>query len=54
MQGFLTINFFPGGRKDGEAEEYNGGRTSSVSLVADEDTVKRDIVRLGYRRLGVG
>ncbi|CAF1367088.1 unnamed protein product [Adineta ricciae] len=28
VQGFPTIKFFPGGRKDGQAEEYDGGRTS--------------------------
>ncbi|CAF1088207.1 unnamed protein product [Rotaria sordida] len=29
IQGFPTIKFFPSGRKDGQAEEYDGGRTSS-------------------------
>lgn len=32
IQGFPTIKFFPAGRKDGEAENYDGGRTSSVSV----------------------
>ncbi len=30
VQGFPTIKFFPSGRKDGQAEDYDGGRTSSV------------------------
>jgi len=29
VQGFPTIKFFPAGKKDGQAEDYNGGRTSS-------------------------
>ena len=29
VRGFPTIKFFPGGKKDGEAEDYDGGRTSS-------------------------
>ncbi|UJR25254.1 hypothetical protein I4U23_006606 [Adineta vaga] len=29
VQGFPTIKFFPGGRKDGQAEDYDGGRTSN-------------------------
>ncbi|CAF1232922.1 unnamed protein product [Adineta ricciae] len=28
IQGFPTIKFFPAGRKDGQAEDYNGGRSS--------------------------
>jgi len=28
IQGFPTIKFFPAGRKDGQAEDYDGGRTS--------------------------
>ena len=31
VQGFPTIKFFPAGKKDGQAEEYGGGRTASVS-----------------------
>ncbi len=30
VQGFPTIKFFPSGRKDGQAEDYDGGRTSNV------------------------
>jgi protein disulfide-isomerase A6 len=30
VQGFPTIKFFPSGKKDGQAEDYDGGRTSSV------------------------
>jgi hypothetical protein len=30
VQGFPTIKFFPAGRKDGQGEDYDGGRTSSV------------------------
>ena len=33
VQGFPTIKFFPSGSKDGQAEEYDGGRTSSVNIV---------------------
>ncbi|CAF3636329.1 unnamed protein product [Rotaria sordida] len=33
IQGFPTIKFFPSGRKDGQAEEYDGGRTSSDIVV---------------------
>ncbi|CAF2416279.1 unnamed protein product [Rotaria sp. Silwood2] len=29
VQGFPTIKFFPAGRKDGQAEDYNGGRSSN-------------------------
>lgn len=29
VRGFPSIKFFPAGKKDGEAEEYDGGRTSS-------------------------
>ncbi|CAF1340758.1 unnamed protein product [Adineta steineri] len=29
IQGFPTIKFFPAGKKDGQAEEYNGGRSTS-------------------------
>lgn len=29
IRGFPTIKFFPGGKKDGSAEEYDGGRTSA-------------------------
>ena len=29
VRGYPTIKYFPGGKKDGEAEEYDGGRTSS-------------------------
>lgn len=54
VQGFPTIKFFPGGQKDGEAEDYDGGRTSSVSLSAVGNTITSDAARLGYRRLGVG
>jgi protein disulfide-isomerase A6 len=32
VQGFPTIKFFPAGKKDGQAEDYNGGRTSSVCI----------------------
>jgi protein disulfide-isomerase A6 len=32
VQGFPTIKFFPAGKKDGQAEDYNGGRTSSVCV----------------------
>jgi protein disulfide-isomerase A6 len=32
VQGFPTIKFFPAGKKDGQAEEYNGGRTSNVCI----------------------
>lgn len=32
VQGFPTIKFFPAGRKTGEAEEYNGGRSASVCI----------------------
>ena len=30
VQGFPTIKFFPAGKKNGQAEDYNGGRTASV------------------------
>jgi protein disulfide-isomerase A6 len=30
VQGFPTIKMFPSGKKNGQAEEYDGGRTSSV------------------------
>ena len=30
IQGFPTIKFFPAGKKNGQAEDYNGGRTASV------------------------
>lgn len=33
VQGFPTIKFFPSGAKDGQAEDYNGGRTSSVTII---------------------
>ena len=33
VQGFPTIKFFPAGKKDGQAEDYNGGRTSSVCFL---------------------
>lgn len=29
VRGYPTIKYFPGGKKDGEAQEYDGGRTSS-------------------------
>ena len=29
VRGYPTIKYFPGGRKVGEAQEYDGGRTSS-------------------------
>ena len=29
MRGYPTIKYFPGGKKDGEAQEYDGGRTAS-------------------------
>lgn len=29
IRGFPTIKYFPGGKKDGSAEEYDGGRTSA-------------------------
>ena len=29
VRGYPTIKYFPGGKKDGEAEEYDGGRTGS-------------------------
>jgi hypothetical protein len=32
VQGFPTIKFFPAGKKDGQAEDYNGGRTTSVCI----------------------
>ena len=32
VQGFPTIKFFPSGAKDGQAEDYGGGRTSSVGF----------------------
>lgn len=32
VQGYPSIKFFPAGRKDGQAENYDGGRTSSVQL----------------------
>lgn len=33
VQGFPTIKFFPAGRKDGEAQDYDGGRTANVSFL---------------------
>jgi len=38
VQGFPTIKYFPAGKKDGRAEEYDGGRTSSdiVSWALDK------------------
>ena len=33
VQGFPTIKFFPAGKKDGQAEDYNGGRSASVSFI---------------------
>ncbi|XP_067123070.1 protein disulfide-isomerase A6 homolog [Centruroides vittatus] len=38
VKGFPTIKFFPAGRKDGSAEEYDGGRTSGdiVSWALDK------------------
>jgi len=32
IQGFPTIKFFPAGKKDGQAEDYNGGRSSNVRI----------------------
>jgi protein disulfide-isomerase A6 len=32
VQGFPTIKFFPSGSKTGQAEDYDGGRTSSVGF----------------------
>ena len=29
VRGYPTIKYFPGGKKDGEAQEYDGGRTAS-------------------------
>ena len=29
IRGFPTIKMFPAGKKDGEAEDYDGGRTAS-------------------------
>ncbi|WAR17609.1 PDIA6-like protein [Mya arenaria] len=29
IRGYPTIKYFPGGKKDGEAQEYDGGRTAS-------------------------
>lgn len=29
IRGFPTIKMFPGGKKDGESSDYDGGRTSS-------------------------
>ncbi len=29
MRGYPTIKFFPQGKKDGTAEDYDGGRTAS-------------------------
>lgn len=29
VRGFPTIKMFPAGKKDGEAEEYDGGRTAN-------------------------
>ncbi len=28
MKGYPTIKFFPGGKKDGDAQDYDGGRTA--------------------------
>ena len=38
MRGYPTIKFFPAGDKSGDAEEYDGGRTSSsiVSWALDK------------------
>lgn len=33
VQGFPTIKFFQSGPKDGQAEDYDGGRTSSVNFL---------------------
>lgn len=30
IQGFPTIKFFPSGKKTGQPEDYNGGRTANV------------------------
>ena len=32
IQGFPTIKFFAAGKKNGQAEEYDGGRTASVCI----------------------
>ena len=55
VQGFPTIKFFPGGRKDGQAEEYDGGRTADVShqFFIEEQQLGVPYF-LGYRCMGTG
>ena len=38
IRGYPTIKYFPGGKKDREGEEYDGGRTASdiVSWALDK------------------
>ena len=44
VQGFPTIKFFASGSKTGEAEDYDGGRTSSVSFFFKFNSTKNKTI----------
>ena len=43
MRGYPTIKYFPAGGKDGSAEEYDGGRTSTDIVQWAMDKVAENI-----------
>jgi len=55
VQGYPTIKFFPAGHKNGQAEDYDGGRTASVCFSKKNLIFKCvSFVCLGYCQLGFG